>query len=183
MALAPLQARRAEASVSIAVSWEALVGGSTAVAFVTPVEATAVWENGRIFTYTHVNVDRAVAGSLTTGGDAWVRTLGGITGKIGQTVEGEAVFASGVPSLLFLRDGPVGAFDVTARGQGQFRVSSADPKGPPHVGRNRAVGMLVPPALPSPQLAPALAADVLDGLTVEQAAQLVTSAWAQFHAH
>lgn len=176
------EARRSAASVSIAVSWEALLARSSAVAFVTPVEASVVWENGRIFTYTHVSVDRALAGSLTTGGDAWIRTLGGVVGNVGQSVEGEAVLSPGARSLLFLRDGPAGAFDVTARGQGQFRVTS-DPNGLSHVVRNRAAGMLVPPALPTPQVVPLLAADVLEGLSVEDAAQRVASAWPQSHAH
>lgn len=178
-----LETRPAQASVSIAVSWDALVGGSTAAAVVTPIEATTVWQNGRIFTYTHVNVDRGVAGSLVTGGDAWVRTLGGVVDKIGQSVEGEASFVSGAQSLLFLRNGPAGTFDVTARGQGQFRVVSSDPRGPARVVRNRAVGSLVAPALLSPQATPLLATEVLEGLSVEEAAQRVASAWAQSHAH
>jgi len=177
-----LETHRADASVSIAVSWDALVGRSTAAAVVTPIEATAVWQEGRIFTYTHVNVDRAIAGKLVTGGDAWVRTLGGVAGKIGQIVEGEANLSPGAQSLLFLRDGPAGAFDVTARGQGQFGVTADGPQGQLRVVRNRAVGMLVPQALLSPQAVPALAADVLEGLTVEEAALRVALAWAQFHA-
>ena len=83
--------------------------GSTAAAIVTPMEARAVWEDGRICTYAHVHVDQALAGDVTTGGDAWVRTLGGIIGRIGQIVDGEAVFSPGRASLVFLRPSVSGA--------------------------------------------------------------------------
>jgi hypothetical protein len=106
----------ARASVSIAVTWDGLLKESSAAALVTSMEARPVWENGRIYTYTHVRVDRAVAGELASGGDAWIRTMGGIVGKVGQIVEGEASFAPGESSLLFVHPGPVGAFVVTARG-------------------------------------------------------------------
>ena len=71
--------------------------------------------------------------------------MGGIVGKVGQIVEGEAAFAPGETSLLFLRPGPVGAYVVTARGQGQFPVVADDPQQPAHIVRSHAVGMLVPP--------------------------------------
>src|SRR5579872_6119804 len=100
-ACAALAASDARASVSIQVTWDSLLRESTAAAVVTPTDAQSVWENGRIYTYTHVHVDRAVAGELATGSDAWVRTMGGIVGKIGQRVEGEAVLAPGHASLLF----------------------------------------------------------------------------------
>ncbi|MDP9149079.1 MAG: hypothetical protein M3O36_03935, partial [Myxococcota bacterium] len=115
-----LRSHTAKASVSIAVTWDGLLRGSAAAAIATPVQSTAVWEDGRICTYTRVRIDRVMAGTMATGDEAWVRTLGGIVGDIGQLVEGEAALDAGRPSLLFLRSGPVGAFEVTARGQGQF---------------------------------------------------------------
>src|SRR5579863_8710065 len=125
-ALVAVTSAAASASVSLPVTWDALVRGSTAAAVVTPVDSKAVWEDGRICTYTHVRVERAVAGSLAAGDEPWVRTLGGIVGKVGQIVDGEAVFSPGRASLVFLRAatagsaGSAGALDVTARGQGQF---------------------------------------------------------------
>ena len=71
--LALLWAASAVASVSLSVTWEALLGGSSAAAVVTPIESRAVWEDGRICTYTHVHVQQAVAGDVAPGvGDsAW----------------------------------------------------------------------------------------------------------------
>ncbi len=171
----------ASASVSLPVTWAALVGGSSAAAFVTPQEARAVWEDGRICTYTHVRVDRAVAGELATGGDAWVRTLGGVVGKVGQIVDGEAVFSPGRASLVFLRRGPAGAFDVTARGQGQFPVvDGPDPAGAPTVVRSHAVGFLLPRA--AAEQGVVLASERLHGRTVDDAAHDVAAAWTAAHA-
>jgi hypothetical protein len=176
----------ARASVSIAVTWDGLLRASTAAAVVTPADATSVWENGRILTYTHVTIDRAVAGPVTTGGDAWVRTLGGIVGNLGQQVEGEAGFSPGRPSLVFLRAHPEGAqsgtFDVTARGQGQFPVVAADGQQPARVVRSRPAGMIVPPRIFSPLVEPRLAADILHDCTVDEATRTIQSAWSRLHA-
>lgn len=173
----------ARASVSIAVTWDGLLHESTAAALVTPSETRSVWEGGRIYTYTHVRVDRAVAGELTTGGDAWVRTMGGVVGKMGQVVDGEPVLVPGQTSLLFLHPAPTSGFDVTARGQGQFPlVAASDPKVPAHLVRSTAAGALVPSrarasAPPSP-----LAADVVHGRVVDDVAQDVVAAWSRTHA-
>ncbi len=164
--------RAAHASVSIAVSWDGLLQESTSAAVVTPFEAHALWENGRIFTYTHVRVERALAGDLAPGTDAWVRTMGGIVGDIGQVVEGEAVLSPGRSALLFLHPlssaGSTPALEVTARGQGQFPVvADADPARPPHVVRNSAAGLLM-----LPHTGPVrLAAELLHGLFVDDAAR------------
>ena len=90
--LAPSPAR---ASVSIAVSVEGLVKQSTAVAIVTATEAKNGYEGSRIFTYTHVKVDRPIAGDLGTGADAWIRSEGGIVDHIGMRVDGEPALAVG----------------------------------------------------------------------------------------
>jgi hypothetical protein len=182
----------ARASVSIAVSWDSLLRESTAAAVVTPVESRSVWENGRIYTYTRVRVDRGVAGTLAGGGEAWVRTMGGVVGKIGQLVDGEAVLAPGHSALLFLHPGPVGAFEVTARGQGQFPVVVDDPKNPAaaHIVRGTSVGALVMPRAPAaqgtsasaPAPTPRLAADVLHGRSVDEVARDIADAWTLTHA-
>jgi hypothetical protein len=174
--------RDARASVSIAVEWDALLHASTSAALVTPTEAHAVWEGGRIYTYTQVRVDRAVAGELAPGGLAWVRTRGGIVGNIGQQVEGEAVF-SGTPSLVFLHLHAPAVYEVTARAQGQFSVATDDPAQPAHLVPSRSAGMLVPRVLPSPALPGRLAADVLSDRTLDDAAQEIAAAWSGTHAH
>lgn len=154
--IGPLSATNAPASVSVAATWDGLLHESTAAALVTTLESRPVWEGGRIYTYTHVHIDRAVAGELGTGSEAWVRTMGGVVGKVGQIVEGEAAFAPGDRSLLFLRKGPAGAFVVTARGQGQYPVVDDDPKQPPHVVQSHTIGMILPPrAVTAPSTATA----------------------------
>jgi hypothetical protein len=179
-AIGPLASTNACASVSIAATFDGLLHDSTTAAVVTAAESRAVWEDGRIYTYTHVRVTRAVAGELATGGEAWVRTMGGVVGKVGQIVEGEAAFAPGDTSLLFLRAGPVGAYVVTYRGQGQFPVVTDDTEHA-HITRSYSVGMLVPPRGPSTAAPPRLAADVLHGRSVDDVAQEIAAAWGPMH--
>jgi hypothetical protein len=178
--LVTLVSSAARASVSVAVTWDGLLHESVAAAVVTPVEARTVWENGRIYTYTRVHVDRAVAGELAAGTDAWVRTMGGVVGKVGQIVDGEPVLATGRPSLLFLHPGPIGAYEVTARGQGQFPVVTEDPKVGPRVVRNRSVGALVP--RPAGVVIQRLAAEALHDRPVEDVARDVAADWDRTHA-
>ncbi len=175
-----LVAMDARASVSIAVTWDGLLHESTAAVLATPIDAKPVWENGRIYTYTHVSVDRAVAGELASGGDAWVRTMGGVVGKIGQIVDGEPVLVPGQSSLLFLHPGPVGAYEVTARGQGQFPLV-ADDKTPPHLVKSTSAGALVAPRSPAVATLP-LAASVVHGRAVDDVARDVVAAWSRTHA-
>jgi Matrixin len=194
VALATLAAHDAAASVSISVLFEDLVRGASAAAIVSPLEKQAVWEGGHIATYTHVRVDQVMGGSLP--GELWVRTLGGGVGRIGQIVEGEAQFAVGQASLVFLRPhvDPVGAraddaFVVVERAQGQFPVAGGDGEGR-HLTQAPDVGSLIapPPAhwdraaqrLPA-GVAPRLARDVLEGRTLRDAAREIAAAWPRMH--
>jgi hypothetical protein len=170
------------ASVSIAVTWERLLHDSTAAAIVTPLESTAAWENGRIFSYTRVRVDRPVAGDLTAGSEAWIRTMGGVVGKIGQIVEGEAVLAPAQPSLLFVHAGPAGTLEVTARGQGQFPVVAPDAHSPPRVVQSQAMGALVQPHLVASSRAARLASDVMHNRPVDDVALDIAADWGRTHA-
>jgi|HubBroStandDraft_6_1064221.scaffolds.fasta_scaffold77297_2 hypothetical protein len=182
LAMAALLSTDARASVSIAVTWEGLLRESSAAAVVTSLEARPVMEGGRVYTYTRVHVDRAVAGELRAGSEAWVRTMGGVVGKIGQLVEGEAVLAKGHSSLLFLHPGLGGTLDVTARGQGQFPlVADADPTQPAHLVRSNASGALLAPRAVS-AVAPLLAADVIHGRAVDDVARDIVAAWSRVHA-
>jgi hypothetical protein len=175
----------ARASVSLAITWDGLLRDSIAAAIVTSVDSRSVWEDGRIYTYTRVRVDLPVAGDLGAGAERWVRTMGGVVGRVGQLVEGEAVLAPGEPSLLFVRPGPVASLEVTGRGQGQFPVVPADGNVAAHVVRSHAVGMLVmPPSVgtvgaPAP---PRLAADVLHGRLVDEVEHAVVADWSRAHA-
>ncbi len=196
--LAPFSGNDASASVSIAVAFEALVAESSSVAVVTPVEQKSVWENGRIYTYTRVHSDQGVAGELATHGEAWIRTMGGVVGHIGQSVDGEPVLTVGRPSLLFLRSGPPGALEVTARAQGQFPVTLDDTK-TQRLMRSSAVGVLLPPKAASsnavdstirpkatgpatPAPVPTLAHEVLHQKRLDDGIREIAAAWKRLHA-
>jgi Matrixin len=166
-----IAARDAGASVSTAVSFDDLVRRSDAIATVTPVEQRAAWENGRIFTYTRVRVDRVIAGRVEP--DPWVRTMGGVVGRVGQIVEGEASFAPGETSLVFLRRRS-GAVEVVARAQGQFALVPAD-DGILRLAAAGNVGMVLPGAI---EPAAPLARDVLHGRPLAEAVNVIAGAWA-----
>lgn len=180
----------AHASISIAVVFDALVRESSAVALATPVEQRSVWEDGRIYTYTRIRADQAVAGELAAGGEAWVRTLGGVVGHIGQQVDGEPVLTVGRPSLLFLRSGTAGTLEVTARAQGQFAVTLDETKAQ-RLMRSSGVGVLLPPKAqqagnaqvgPVAPAATALAGDVLHNRKLDDGVREISTAWKRLHA-
>jgi hypothetical protein len=182
----------AGASVQIAVVFDALVRDSAAVDQVTCVEQKSLWENGRIYTYSRVVVQRTLAGD--TRGEAWVRTLGGVVGDVGQIVDGEAVLQVGKPTLLFLHATPnAGVYEVTARAQGQF-VLAADGSGRVRLRAGANVGALLAPQektmalvrtqarAPLTPEATMLARDVAAGKTVDDLAKDVALAWTRTHA-
>ncbi len=179
--------KEAHASVSIAVLFDALVGDSTSVGVCTPVEQHAVWENGKIVTYTRVHVEEAVAGDLGTGSEAWVASLGGIVGDVGQVVDGEPTLHVGYPTLLFLRPDPAGGGMrvVTARAQGQFPVKRDAKTGQRTFVEHASVGALY---APRPEMvkrvgSSRLAADAIVGRPVEEATRDIADAWRRLHAH
>ena len=192
-----------DASVSIAVSVEGLVKSSTAVAIVTATEAKTGYEGSRIFTYTHVLVDRPIAGELAAGADVWVRSEGGIVEHIGMHVDGEPMLAVGKSSLVFLLPAmngstPVGGlYEVTARGQGQFPVVFDAPTGRTRVIRSATTGVLLKPkstalsdtapsntsstaaSLSSPNVR--LAGEALHNREIEDVARDIAHEWATYH--
>ena len=132
-------------------------------------------------TYTHMRVDRPVAGGID--GDLWVRTLGGTVGKIAHLVEGQATFNKvGKPSLLFVRhhlDGasgaPAGTWTVVEAAQGEYPISRAK-RGSPQRSRRRTIsGVLVPPAGP-PREGARFAREVLEGWPLDEAVKAITAA-------
>jgi hypothetical protein len=182
--VSPWATPTADASVSIAIPFDALVHASSAVVVATAVEQRSVWEGTRIQTYSRVHVDSFVAGELAQDGEAWVRTMGGTVGRVGQIVDGEPVFTVGRPSLVFLHrvaGDPTGVFLVTARAQGQFGLY-ADEQNRLRVRRSSAVGALVPP-LGAGGIPPgALAGDVIHGRVVEDVTRDIATAWSRAHA-
>jgi hypothetical protein len=187
--------REARASISIAILFDELVRDSTAAAIVTPYEQKAVWEDGRIITYSHVHADRPIAGALES--DPWVRTMGGTVGRLGQIVEGEAVLTVGKSGLLFLQPDKTGTgtYAVTGRAQGQFPVIAAAPgtNAAPIFRASSGVGGIVPPTdariaqIAQLRAKAGLAAeapratDVLHARPVEDGVRDVVAAWIRIH--
>ena len=175
-------ARDAGASVSLTVVFDALVEESTASAVVSAMEQSSVWEGGRIVTYTHLRVEDRLAGSL--GQEAWVRSLGGVVGDVGQQVEGEATFTMGNRYVVFLKPSVQGtSMAVVARAQGEFpvqnakvtsRVTATLPPRPDVVARIQARTQAPEAVLP--------ASAVLSGHSVEDTRALVAAAWQRTHA-
>lgn len=163
--------RGAEAAVSVLMSLDELVAASTYAVVATAHERRSVWEevggSRRIVTYTRLAVERSVLGSA--GSELWVRTLGGVVGKIGQTVSGEAQIAPGSRSLLFLAN-VEGILVVTGLAQGHFRVVAED-GGPPRLRPSPEAGVLLP------RRGPAISArEVLVGATLDDAVKAIERA-------
>ena len=75
--------------------------------------------------------------------------MGGVVGKVGQIVEGEAAFAPGETSLLFLRPGPGGRLRRDRPRPGAVPRRGDDPQQPPRIVRSHSVGMLIAPRVAS----------------------------------
>jgi hypothetical protein len=178
----------AGASVSIPVPFDDLVRRSVAAVVVTPLSERCDWIEGRIVTFTELRVDLLLAGDVgVTDEPIWVETLGGVVEHVGQSVEGEASFRLGRPSLLFLRPPPdplrgaqERAFVVTARAQGQFAVVR-DAQDDARLRRSGGVGGMLAPAGAHVSEAP-LASDVLHGGKLTDATATIRGAWGRLHA-
>jgi hypothetical protein len=160
--------RGADATTARLVTLEELVGYSTYVVVGRAGERHAIWEEmpggRRIVTYTRVFVERAIVGAPGT--ELWVRTLGGVVDKIGQSVAGEAQLATGSRSMLFLAKAPL-AVVVAGMAQGHFPVVTDD-KGVPRLATSPDTALLV--ARPGPTIS---ARERLLGATVDDAASAV----------
>ncbi|MEO7327936.1 MAG: hypothetical protein ABI193_05125 [Minicystis sp.] len=123
--------RPAAASVAVLVSFEELVNRSSHVIVATAGEQKSLWEElpsgRRIVTYTRLAVERTVAGPVEK--EIWVRTLGGVVDKIGQSVSGEASFVRGARALVFVStvDGQI---VVTGRAQGHYPIVEVKDQAP-----------------------------------------------------
>ncbi len=196
LVLAPLAfANPADASVSIAVSFEKLVENTRVVGVFTPLEQKSVWEDNRIVTYTRCRSEEIVAGSLKVGDETWVATLGGRVGDVASTVDGEASLKIGRPTFLFLHDdiapkdvkAVAGIYIVTARAQGQYRIE-LDQKKARHLLPASALGALLAPKPIVGPLSPTtlankvrLAQDAIATKTIEEAANEIRVVWKQTH--
>jgi hypothetical protein len=165
--LGPRDVPRAEASTSILMSMDELVGVSSYVVVGTALERYSVWEDiggRRIVTYTRMRIDDQVVGS--PGAEIMVRTLGGVVGRVGQQVAGEAAISIGSTSLLFLAQAE-GAIVVTGMAQGHYPIVS-DAKGSPRLAGSPDTGTLLP------RRGPVISArEQLMGSTLDSATQAV----------
>jgi hypothetical protein len=186
-------ARPASASVQVAVLFDDLVRDSNAVCVFTGLEQKTAWEDGRIFTRTRVRCDQSFAGELKQGQEAWIRTMGGVVGDIGQSVSGEASLGVGSAAIVFVHAGPLGVYEVTARGQGHFPVPAVAADKPKKAVRGPDVGAVLAAqpaaearvrslargALTASATQPALV--VIPGKTTDEIANEVALAWRRTH--
>lgn len=181
--------RAAEAAVAIQLSLDELVASTSYVVVATGTEQRSQWEelggSRRIVTYTRLSIERAVAGQPDR--EVWVRTLGGIVGKIGQQVSGDAQLTLGVPALLFLtRTGS--AVVVSGMSQGHYPVIDKVEK--PTAAAQGVQRSLVRHLVASPDAGailprpgPAISArELLVGSTLDTAIDAVNRAWKATHA-
>jgi hypothetical protein len=163
---------RAEASVSVLLSLDELVAGSTHVVVATAGERRSVWEDlpsgRRIVTYTRLAVERSVAGAPVK--EVWVRTLGGVVGRLGQSVAGEAQMPAGSRALLFLAEAR-GVVVVAGRAQGHYPIK-VEADGIAKLAPSLDAGMLVPRRGPTIS-----AREQLVGRALDDAAAVVTAAF------
>jgi hypothetical protein len=162
--------RRADATTARLITLEELTSYSAYVVVATARERRSVWEDmpsgRRIVTYTRISVDRPIVGA--PGGELWVRTLGGVVDKIGQSVPGEAQLALGAQALLFLAKAN-GVVVVAGMAQGHYPIV-ADDKGMLRLAPSPDSALYV--ARPGPSLS---ARERLLGATVDDAANAVTA--------
>jgi hypothetical protein len=165
--------RIGRASVSIPVTFDDLIRRSSAVAIVVATEQHGTWESGRIVTYSRLRVDRLIAGILPP--ELWVRTMGGAVSPVRQLVEGEATFAVGGSSLVFVHphaDGSTPAnFGVVEGAQGQFALIESSAK------TRRIAAAPGLGGLTEPSRSARLALDVLVGRSLDDAARFIARAW------
>jgi hypothetical protein len=118
----------AQAALSVAYSLDELVEVTPNVIIAKAVEKRSVWEkiggSKRIVTYTKLEQRRGVYGAAPS--TLWVRTLGGVVGKIGQHVAGEARFDIGKESLVFLAETKSGTYVVAGAAQGHYPIVADD---------------------------------------------------------
>jgi hypothetical protein len=145
-------------------------------------------------------VEQGVAGDLTTGNETWVRTMGGVVGKIGQLVDGEPVFTTGKSSVLFLHKfKETGIWEVSARSQGQYPIIQDEAARTKKIIRSANVGVLLPAKTPPQQpgpiapqgngqtpiqgeaLKPRVATEILHERPLDDALREIATSWKRLH--
>jgi hypothetical protein len=163
--------RTASATLSRGLSLRELVRSSGHAVVATPLESTSQWVTiggqRQIVTDTRVRIDEVLALDAPAENELWIRVLGGVVGKLGQRVEGQAELVLSKPSALFLwPTSPVLAY-VTGSAQGHYPLK-AD---------TRSIWRLQPsPGLPELVERERSAVSTLSGTTLPEARELVRAA-------
>jgi hypothetical protein len=182
--------RDAAASTGVERTLTDLAREAAFVAAVSPLEATAAWEDGRIVTRTRARVDAVLAGSTPLVGAraesvVTIESRGGVVGTTGQLVEGEALLTPGSHVVVFLALGKdAGGLRVVGRAQGTFTLTepaaSADPArvvvhpAPAHLLTRQVKIPLMLPVGPTPR--------ELDGRSLADLTRVVAASWEVSHA-
>jgi len=177
--------RDAEASTAVAYTLEELIDVAPSVVVAKAIERESKWEKvgsgKRIVTYTKLEVASRVLGEGAE--TVWVRTLGGIVGKIGQQVAGEARFELGRTSVVFLARAPRGLTVVAGAAQGHYPAvaeerADAPDEAPTRLRVSPSLGRIV--ERPGPRIT---AIQRLVGRSVPDAVATIREAKAELDAH
>ncbi len=184
---AVLAVQPARASVSLLLRYVELIDATRVAVVISPVRAESHWENGRIYTSTVARVDKVIAGRVEVGNEVTIRSLGGIVGDMGQSVEGEPAFDRDRPALVFLTLIPDGRYTVIGRAQGQYAVEHK--LGLARVRASRQTGTLLKRAAPIGPLSSevldkvgAPAFEKIEGKSLDELRATFGSEWKRAHA-
>lgn len=173
---------QAKASVAVELTVDDLVTQSDAVAIVTARSKTSRWEEGRIVTYTQVDVTRPIAGLASASSSMVIRTLGGSVGNIGQIVHGEAILTIHEPCIIFVRIlekqasalSSMLAYRIVGLSQGLLSVRTGDDRVPRIESNPHGLSLLRPTLRPSTTLS---IHNTLTGQTLDDAATHIQRRW------
>lgn len=173
--------RDAEASTAVAYTLEELIDAAPTVVIAKAIERESKWEkvgdSKRIVTYTKLEIASEVLGAGPK--TVWVRTLGGVVGKIGQQVAGEARFELGRTSLVFLAQAPAGITVVAGAAQGHYpAVADEADEAPVRLRVSPSLGKII--ERPGPRIT---ALQRLVGRSVPDAVTTIREAKAELDAH
>lgn len=123
LAAAPLFEAPASASIVEALDLEELTAQADCIVLGRVVWAEPILHSdGKISTWSRIEVERTLRGTDPAQREILVETLGGQIGDIGMRVAGEPSFAVGERALVFVRDDGKSVFRPVGMAQGVMRV-------------------------------------------------------------
>ena len=115
---------------------EELAATAPVIARVRCIASESRWEQGRIWTLTHVEVREVLKGSAPR--QITLRLLGGKVGGLIAKVEGVPRFVAGEEVIVFLEPSRAGGWGVVSWVQGTFRIARAGAEGEERVTQDTA---------------------------------------------